>query len=89
MVDIIITISLRSGLLSDAQPSRVARSIALSPPSRSEERSSEQRWINIVNQHLNQSSIAWTQVPTVAKVKSSHVTENMRSNNEKEFKIRC
>ena len=31
-------------LLSDAQPSRVARSI------RSEERSSEQRWINIVNQ---------------------------------------
>ena len=35
-------------LLSDAQPSRVARSIALSP--RSEERSSEQRLINIVNQ---------------------------------------
>ena len=37
-------------LLSDAQPSRVARSIALSPRQRGEERSSEQRLINIVNQ---------------------------------------
>ena len=34
--------------VSDAQPSRVARSIALSP--RSEERNSEQRLINIVIQ---------------------------------------
>ena len=38
-------------MLSNAQPSRVARSIAaLSPRQRSEERSSEQRSINIVNQ---------------------------------------
>ena len=34
-------------LISDTQPNRVTRSITLS---RSEERSSEQRWINIVNQ---------------------------------------
>ena len=39
-------------LLSDAQPSRVERSIAIALFSQSEERSSEQRLINIVNQHF-------------------------------------
>ena len=50
-VQTVLAVELRLQLLSDAQPSRVACSIAFS---RSEERSSEQRWINnnIVNQRV-------------------------------------
>ena len=48
-VQTVLAVELRLQLLSDAQPSRVACSIAFL---RSEERSSEQRWINIVNQRV-------------------------------------
>ena len=48
-VQTVLAVELRLQLLSDAQPSRVACSIAFS---RSEERSSEQRWINTVSQRV-------------------------------------